>query len=155
MSKRNGESVKKIENLYAFLSTKKYGDIIYHNQIERVLGIAKELNKYNIYVKHVRDKLIEQSKILKPIPNVGYQVLKPNQVSSYTYRKFIQRSLKAYNYSQFILDNLETTNLSENRKDEYKDVKNLNKDLKQISEKTIKESRYYSRKDFYDNLEEE
>lgn len=152
---KNGESIEKINNLYAFISTKKYGDIIYHEQIERILNVQKELSKYGIYLKQVKDKLVSDSKILKAIPKIGYQILKPNQVSSYTYRKYMQRALKSYDYSQFILDNLETNNLTTNRKEEYNDVKMLNKKLKEVSEVTIKESKYYSRKDFYNNLDEE
>ena len=147
-TKKDRKFSERIDALFNFMSAKTYGDIIYHKQVENILGISRDLNAYGLYVKFVKDKMIKQSKVLKPIAKIGWQILKPNQVSSYTYRRYIQRTLKAYDYSKFILENLEVEGLSKARKGEYADVKELNQQLKKISEATIKESRYYSRKDY-------
>lgn len=143
----------KVDKLFNFISQKKYGDIIYHNEIENVLGISREMRKYSGYLKMAKTRLIQKSFVLKSIPGVGYQVLKPNQVSGYTYRQYIKRSLNLYNYSELILDYLDTQNLTNDRLQEYEDVKELNKSIKEISQKTIKESKYYLRKEYYDSLE--
>lgn len=152
--KRKTKNSEKSDKLYFFLKSKQYGEIVYHSELEEILGVSHNLNIYSGYLRNVKTKLVLHSKILKAIPGVGYQVLKPNQVSSYTYRQYINRTLNMYNFSEYILQNLDTSNLSKDRKDEYKEVSSLNDSLKQLSQKTIKESKYYSRKDYYDSLKE-
>jgi hypothetical protein len=149
------KSAEKIERLYNFIVVKEYGDVILHREIEEIIGLSHELKQYSIYVKNAKDKLIKKSKVLKAIPGIGYQILKPNQVSGFTYRAYIHKALKSYDYSEFILENLNTKNLSEDRLQEFHDVQELNNKIKELSNRTIKESGYYSRKDYYDSLKED
>lgn len=144
----------KVDKLFNFILQKKYGDIIYHKDIENVLELSRELRAYSGYLRMTKTRLIPKSLVLKAIPGIGYQILKPNQISSYTYRQYIKRTLNLYNYSELILDYVNTEALTNDRLQEYKDVKELNKKIKEMSQKTIKESKYYSRKDYYDSLEE-
>ena len=152
---KNKESIKKVNNLYMFFISKQYGDIIYHNQVEKIIGISREMAKYNIYVKKAKDLAVSKHIILKGIPGIGFQVLKPHQVSGYAYRKYIKRALKMYDYSEFILNNVEENKLGKIRKQEYEEVKELNNTMKQMSTQTIERSKYYSRMDYYNSLKEE
>lgn len=148
----NNETKKTVKKLFHFLNQKEYGEIIYHHEIENILEIKRELSKYGIYLKLVKDLLIPESKILKAIPGVGYQVLKPQQVSSFVYRKYIKRTLNMYNYSSEILSFLNRDGFDSDRENEYNDVKELNNTLKNTTQNIIEKSGYYSRKDYYDNL---
>lgn len=67
-----------INSLYNLFASKQYGDIIYHSEVERILGFGRELAKYGIYVKKAKDKLIEKSKIFKSIPRSWLAMFKTN-----------------------------------------------------------------------------
>lgn len=60
-----------------------------------------------------------------------------------------------YNYSTEILNNLDKRNLTDVRIQEYNEVKELNSTLKNTTTNIIEESKYYSRKDYYDSLGED
>ena len=147
-------STDKIEELYNMFMQKEYGDIVYHAEVERILGIDRTIAKYGIYVRKAKDKLIEHSKVLKGIAGIGYQVLKPKQVSGFVYRKYIKKALNMYNHSTDILNYLDKSNLSDTRIQEYNEVKELNDNLKETTSNIITGSRYYSRKDYYDSLDD-
>jgi hypothetical protein len=151
----NKQSIERINQLAHLFSRKSYGEVIYYNEAEEILKIYREERKFGIYVKRAKDLAIEQSKVLKAIPSVGWQVLKPYQVSGYVYRKYINTAANRYIYSDFILSNLETSNLSEERKEEYSDVRDLSLVLQRLTHKTIQESRYYQRKEYYESLKDE
>lgn len=53
------------------------------------------------------------------------------------------------------LNNVEKEKLGKIRKQEYEEVKELNKAIKNISTQTIENSKYYSRIAYYNSLEEE
>lgn len=148
------DKLNKIDELFEFINNKNFGYVIKHTDIEKILGLSRELRKYGAYLRQVRLKLVYKSKILKSIPGVGYQILTPSQVSGYTYRQYIKRTLNMYNASKEILDNLQIETLTKERMHEYNDVKELNNRLKDLSTKTIKESHYFSRKEYYDSLKE-
>lgn len=146
-------SSDKINSLFNMFIQKKYGDLIYHSEIEAILGFDREVTKYGIYVRHAKDRLIQYSKVLKAIPGVGFQVLKPQQVSGYVYRKYIKRTLNLYNYSTDILGYLNKDGFSDVRMKEFNEVKELNDALREKTKSMIQESGYYSRKDYYDSLD--
>lgn len=153
-NKKMNKSTEKINKLYNYLIKKQYGDFIEYNEIEYIIKIPHTEKQFSIYIRCAKNKLIEHSKVLKAIPGRGYQILKPTQVSSYVYRTYISRALKAYNNSEKILEYLDTDNFNEDRKEEYENISELNDELKKVSIETIKQSKYYSRKDYYNNLEE-
>lgn len=65
-----------INQLFNMFVQKNYGDIIYHTEIEKILGFSREMSKYGIYVRKAKDKLIEHSKILKSIPRSRFSSIK-------------------------------------------------------------------------------
>lgn len=148
------EKKELINDLANYFCSKNYGDIVNHEEVERVLSTSKDERLYYLYVKKAKDKAIEKGLVFKAIPGKGWQVLKPKQVSGYTYRKFIKKALNMYDYSSFILENVDQRELSEERKKEHKDVTNLNNKLKEVSKNTIKSSGYYSRRKYYDSLKD-
>lgn len=145
------ELINKLFNLFI---TKEYGDLIYHSEVEKILGFDRSLNKYGIYVKQAKDRLVEHSKILKAIPGIGWQVLKPQQVSSFVYRQYIKKTLKIFDYSQNILFYLNKTGFSKDRLNEFQDVEELNDALKLKTQSIIQSSKYYSRIDYYNSLKD-
>ena len=148
-------SSDKINEIFNMFVQKQYGQLIYHSEVENILGFDRTVTKYGIYVKKAKDRLVEYSKILKAIPGIGWQVLKPQQVSGYVYRKYIKRTLNMYNYNTDILNYLDKTDFSQARINEFNDVQQLNNDLREKTADMIQESGYYSRKDYYDSLGDE
>lgn len=65
-----------INQLFNMFVQKEYGDIIYHTEVEKILGFGKELSKYGVYVRKAKDKLIPYSKILKSIPRSRFPSVK-------------------------------------------------------------------------------
>ena len=151
----NTNSSDLINQVYNLFIQRNYGEMIYHSEVEKILGIKRDMTKYGIYVKKAKDKAVEKHRVLKSIPGVGWQVLKPQQVSGYTYRKYIKKALKMYDYSEFILEYVEEDKLGDTRKEEYEQVKELNNEMKKTSQQTIERSKYYSRIDYYESLGEE
>lgn len=52
----------------------------------------------------VKNDLLKKGYILQSIRKVGYYILKPNQIQSFTYRNFIKKPLKKYEKAQTILN---------------------------------------------------
>lgn len=65
-----------INQLFNMFVQKDYGEIIYHHEIEKILGFSREMSKYGIYVRKAKDRLIEHSKILKSIPRSRFPSIK-------------------------------------------------------------------------------
>lgn len=57
-----------IEELFNMFVQKKYGEVILHSEVEKILGFDKTQTKYGIYVRKAKDRLIPHSKILASIP---------------------------------------------------------------------------------------
>ena len=53
----------------------------------------------------------------------------------------------------FVLDRTDKTEMNKDRLEEINNMMELNKQLIEKVESTIMESKYYSRKDYYDSLE--
>ncbi len=102
----------------------------------------------------IKGYLITRGRVLKGVPNVGYYILKPSQVSQHCYRTYIKSASRLYDKSAYVLDRTDKTELNEIRMEEINNMIEMNKKLIENSWNTIQESAYYSRKTYYDSLEE-
>ena len=66
----------------------------------------------------------------------------------------MQSASRLYDKSAFVLDKIDTTELSDVRLEEIENMIKLNNELIDKAEKTIVNSAYYSRKDYYDSLKD-
>lgn len=80
--------------------------------------------------------------------------LKPSEISRHCYKTYIKRAAKMYDKSAYILDRTDKCQLDEERLQEITDIIKVNQELINNVWNTLKESVYYSRKNYYDSLEE-
>lgn len=81
----------------------------------------------------------------------GYENLK---VSNYCYRDYIKRANRLCNKSEYMLEKTDKTELNEDRKEEIENLMKMNRQLIDNMQKTITESKYYSRMDYYNSLKD-
>jgi hypothetical protein len=62
---------------------------------------------------------------------------------------------RLYEKSEFVIEQIDKSKLNEQRLEEFQKFKDLNNQLITAADQTIRESPYFSRKEYYDNLKEE
>lgn len=113
-----------------------------------------ENKKFKSTMGRVKNFLIDKGYVLKSIPGVGYYILKPKQISGYCYHTYIKRTENLLGKSGRILSHVAQSELSEIRKEEYDNLCDLNFDVTNAIDSTIENSKYYSKKNYYDNLDD-
>ena len=152
------ENTKNIEKIANYILSKQYGKTIKYtelaNKMELDITDAAQYRKMIGIMRKVKEILINYGYVLKSVPNIGYYILKPKQVSGFVYRKYIVKVPKILNKTEKILTNVDEKELSEERINERNEVEELTKTLKEDIESTIIDSKYYSRKDYYKKLQD-
>lgn len=142
-----------IKDICEFIRAKNYGTIIYYTDITRRIGLNIELEEHKKYFKRLMSKvkniLIDYSYILKSVGGKGYYILKPNQISSFTYRTYITKPQRAYEKAKRILERTDKKDFKKLDKEEYEDITKLNNELIEVSDYTIFNSNYYKNKEKY------
>lgn len=152
------EYSQRIGELVEYILEQDYGTTIPFERCANYLHYniedEKEFKEFKNTMARVKNFLIDKGYVLKSITGVGYYILKPKQISGYCYHTYIRRTENLLNKSSRILSHVETHELSEIRKEEYDNVCDLNSDITNVIDTTIEKSKYYSRKSYYDNLED-
>lgn len=154
------ESKKKqnIQEAVEYILAKNYGSTILHQELAKILGYnindEDEFKKYKSVMGRIKNFVLQYGYVLKGISGVGFYILKPTQVSSHCYRTYVKKAGRMYDKSAYILEKTDKTEMNEIRRQEIQNMMNLNKKLIENAWNTIKESAYYSRKDYYDSLED-
>ena len=150
------ENVRK--TICDIFTSKNHGETVLYTDISREIGInieiEEELKKLKMLVGSVKNILIDKGKVIKSISNLGWYILKPTQVASYTYRTCIIKPMKSYEKAKRILQHTNTINFNDERKKEYSDVKELNEMMSDVSLNIIQESDYFANKEHYDNIKD-
>lgn len=141
-----------------YILNEPYGSTITHKELGKMLAYniddEEEYKKYKIMMNSIRSWLLGKGRVLRCISGIGYYILKPSQISQHCYRTYIKSASRLYDKSAYVLDRTDKTELSEIRKEEINNMMNLNKQLIENVENMIHESAYYSRKAYYDSLED-
>ena len=155
---RNSKKKQNIQEAIEYVLNKKYGDTLTHIELSRILQYNidndDEFKKYKSVMARIKNFILQYGYILKSVSGIGYYILKPSQVSSHCYRTYVKKAGRMYDKSEYILEHTEKENLSEERKEEIQNMIALNKQLIDNVWETIKESTYFSRKDYYNSLED-
>lgn len=155
---RDSEHKQYIQEGIEFILNKEYGETILHEDLSRILHVNIEdelmLKRYKYLMQRIKNYILQYGYVLKSINGVGYYILKPSQISKHCYRTYIRRSSRLFDKSKYILDHTEKHDLSDIRLEEINNIIKLNKKLIDETEKIITDSPYYSRKAFYDTLED-
>ena len=155
---RNSDNKQRKQELVEFILDKEDGTVIKLEEIANILKInieiEEDLTKLKRIVANLKVYLIGKGKLLKSIKGIGYYILKPSEFSSHCYRTYIKGSMRMLDKSYFVLEHADTYRMSIERQTELQDMKNLNKELQDKMWGTVKESGYYKRKTYYENLED-
>lgn len=155
---RDSENKQYLQEAIEFILEKNYGETLLHEELSRILHVNLEdelmQKRYKYLMNRIKNFILQYGYVLKSIQNVGYYILKPSQISKHCFRTYIRRSTKLFNKSDFILEHTEKFDLDDDRLEEINNLMDLNKQLIEKTEKMIEESAYYSRKLYYDSLED-
>lgn len=114
----------------------------------------KKITKYNLsdkfenykfkanVIRPVKNRLIQSGIVIRSVRNIGYYILKPNQVQSYTYRTYIVKPLKHFEKAATILSNTKTTELDEAELEKHNLTLNLDTELMKATNILIKNEKY-------------
>lgn len=122
------------EKILKYFYSKNFGETITFDELQQFTHYNLK-DEYESYVfkgglmRKVKNELIENGYVLKSIRKIGYYILKPNQIQSYTYRTYIKRPLRQYEKAKVILDNTKKNNLNEKEFEKYKLTQELNQEL--------------------------
>lgn len=155
---KNTEYNQRIAELIDMILGLGYGSTISKYKCASILHYniddEREKKKFQSTMSRVKNFLIDYGRVLKGIAGVGYYILKPKQISGYCYHTYIRKTETLLDKSTRILNHVEQGQLSEIRKQEHEDVRDLNLDVISAIDSTIEASKYYYNKNKYDNLED-
>ena len=147
MKEKIGNRLFEIKQIVNYFCSKNFGETVKYKELQKLthynLDDEFESSKFkqNIIVA-VKNELIEKGYIIQSIRKVGYYILKPNQIQSYTYRNYIKRPLKKYEKAQKILINTKKDELVEEELEKHKLTEKLNYELINRTEEIINDKRY-------------
>lgn len=153
----NSKHEKNIEECIEYIRNKKYGETIPYSDLSKILNfnLDDELQKkkFKNVMNKVKNLLINHGYVLRSVNGIGYYILKPNQIPSFTFRNYIVKPLKTYEKGIRILNHTDKFNLNSDEKAVHDDISILANRVKKETENTIYNSRYYenNKKEFVDN----
>ena len=136
-----------IDEVEEYIKQKKFGDTITFEELQ-ILTKYNLNDKFENYkfksnvIRPVKNRLIQSGIVLKSVRNIGYYILKPNQIQSYTYRTYIVKPLRHFEKAATILNNSKTIALSASELEKHNLTLNLNTELMEVTDKLIKDQRY-------------
>lgn len=141
-----------------YILDKDYGTTLTYSELGKILHYnindEEEFKKYRSMMGIIKNFLLQYGYVLKGIGGIGYYILKPTQISQHCFRTYIKSASRLYDKSAYVLDRADKTQMNEIRLEEINNMMTLNKKLIDETDKMIIESPYYSRKDYYDSLED-
>ena len=133
MNKEELTPKEKREKIKKLVLSKNYGETLSYNELNSIL--QEDLNDYygkvvfRRQMNKVKNELFSKGYVIRPVYNVGYYILKPNQVSSYTYRNYITKPMNSFKKAKVILDNTKKGKLQGQEISEYNATCELNESI--------------------------
>ena len=136
-----------IDEVEKYIRQKNFGDIISFKDLQT-------LTKYNLddkfenykfktnVMRLVKNRLIQSGIVIRSVRNIGYYILKPNQIQSYTYRTYIVKPLRHFEKAATILINSKVQNLDEVELEKHNLTLNLDTELMKVTNELIKSEKY-------------
>ena len=138
-----------IDEVTNYIKQKNYGDTITFTELQSITGYNLQ-DKFESYkfksniIRPVKNRLIYSGIVLKSIRNIGYYILKPNQIQSYTYRTYIVKPLKYFEKADIILSKTNKSLLNKYELDKHKLTQELNHDLLTQANILIENEKYHN-----------
>ncbi len=146
MSKEELSPKEKRDRITELILTKDYGETLTYDELNSIL--QEDINDYygkQCFIRQmnkVKNELFSKGYVIRPVYNVGYYILKPNQVSSYTYRTYITKPINSFKKARTILDNTEKNKLKGQEVSEYKATCELNEAMLYASTELLNSDEY-------------
>jgi len=154
---RDSKKRQNIQEVVEFILDNDYGTMLYNEDLSKILGynfeIEEEYYKYKSIMQRVKNFLLQYGYVLKSVGGVGYYILRPTEIARHCYKTYIKRAAKMYDKSAYVLDRTDKSQMNEERLQEITDLIEVNQKLIDNAWNTLKESAYYSRKDYYESME--
>jgi succinylglutamate desuccinylase len=115
------EIMKPYEKLCEYISTLEYGAVVAHGEIEKITGYMRGASQYSSSITRANKQLIEKSKALKNIRDVGYQVLMPDDYSSAAIREY-KRGFRRLTAGENLLIAAPENQMTDDGRRAYRDV---------------------------------
>lgn len=146
MSKEELTPKEKRDKIIELILTKKHGETLKYDELNSIL--QEDINDY--YGRHcfvrqmnkVKNELFDKGYVIRAVYGVGYYILKPNQVSSYTYRNYIVKPINSFKKARTILDNTAKKELKGQEVSEYQTTCALNEAMIYASTELIQADEY-------------
>jgi hypothetical protein len=145
------------EMIVKYILNKDFGETIKFEELQPYTkyNLLDETESYifkSSIMSKVKNILIEYGYVLKSIRYVGYYLLKPNQIQSYTYRNYIKKPLKAFMKAECILSNTNTKRLETEELIRHQLTTELSRNLIDETNKIINSKEYINLDEFKDSL---
>lgn len=128
---------EKVIEVTKYILKKNYGDTITIEELNEIiqedLSDERGKRKFKIILSKAKNRLINCGYVIKSIYNVGYYILKPNQISSYTYRNYIVKPMKQFSKANTILKNTNKRELNAEEWGKHKTTMELNRSIMQAT----------------------
>lgn len=155
---RDGKKRQNIQEAVEFILDASFGTTIKDTDLAKILKYNiyqdEEYHQYKSTMRRIRNFLLQYGYVLKSVSGIGYYILKPAQISSHCYKTYVKRASRLYDKSLYILGRVDQKELNEERKEELESMMKLNRELIDNVLSTITQSKYYSRKDYYNSLKD-
>lgn len=136
-----------IDEVEKYIKQKNFGDTITFEELQTLTkyNLKDKFENYKFkanVIRPVKNRLIHSGIVIRSIRNIGYYILKPNQVQSCTYRTYIIKPLKHFEKAATILINSKTTELDEVELEKHNLTLNLDTELMEVTDKLLKNKKY-------------
>ena len=89
-----------------------------------------------------KNRLIQNGFVIRSIYNVGYYILEPRQIASYTYRNYMLKPLKSFDKAKIILEKTNKKELSTRELENHKLTIALNNSLIYATNELLNDNDY-------------
>lgn len=124
---------EKVIEVCEYILKKHYGDTVTIEELNEIIqeNLKDEIGKrkFKKLMSKAKNKLISCGYVIRSIYNVGYYILKPNQISSYTYRNYIIKPLKQFDKANIILKNTDKKRLNTEEIKKHRITMELNRSI--------------------------
>ena len=146
MNKQELSPKEKKEKIKELILTKDYGETLSYEELNIILQENLEDYKGRVNFRRqmnkVKNELFEQGYIIRPVYGVGYYILQPNQISSYTYRNYVTKPINSFKKARTILDNAPRKQLKGQEITEFKTTCELNEAMLYATTELVNSDEY-------------
>ena len=141
------KKVFEFENITTYFRSKNEGEQVSYDELQSFTHYnLKDLLQFYHFktntMRRTKEKLVDYGIIIKAIPEIGYYILKSNQIQSYTYRTYIKKPLKQLDKAKRILDNTNVDSLKYDELQKHNLTIQLDQDLIHENSKILNSQKY-------------